>query len=123
MPYLTELQTIEAAGIPTIEYRTQPEVTEQRLITIEFEPPAINDEYLVKQPAFVFGDIVIIKQQWEDYFLNQLDTDELDTFTICAMELIEPKNQSGQPIEYPAGNMGFVVPMNQENWFGWKNMN
>ena len=106
MPYSTEIQTIEAAGIPTIEYRTQPEVDEQRLITIEFTPPATNDEYLVKQPGFVFGDIVIIKQQWEDYFLNQMDTDELDSFTICGMELIEPRNLSGQPIDYPYWQYG-----------------
>ncbi len=106
MAYSTEIQTIEAAGIPTTEYRTQPEVSEQRLITIEFTPNATNDEYLVKQPEFVFGDIVIIKQQWEDYFINRMDTNELDTFTICGMELIEPRNQSGQLIDYPYWQYG-----------------
>ena len=106
MPYSTEIQTIEAAGIPTIEYRTQPEVDEQRLITIEFTPNVTNDEYLVKQPEFVFGDTVIIKEQWDNCFLNQLDTEGLDTFTVCAMELIEPKNPSGQLIDHPFWQYG-----------------
>ncbi len=106
MSYQTEIQTIEAAGIPITEYRTQPEVYEQRLITIEFTPPVINDEYLVEQPGFVFGDTVIIKQQWEDYFINQMDTDELDSFTVCGMVLIELKNELGQPIDYPYWKYG-----------------
>ncbi len=106
MPYFTEIQTIEAFGIPTIEYRTQPEVDEQRLITIEFTPFGINDEYLVEQPEFVFGDTVIIKEQWDNCFLNQLDTEGLDTFTVCAMELVEPKNKSGQPSEQPNWQYG-----------------
>lgn len=106
MPYSTEIQTIEAAGIPAVEYRTQPEVGEQRLITIEFTPNATSDEYLVEQPEFVFGDIIVIKQQWEHCFLNQMDTEDLDTFTICGMELIEPKNQSGQMIDYPYWKYG-----------------
>ena len=106
MAYQTEIQTIEAAGLPVIEYRNQPELYEQRLITIEFTPPAINDEYLVEQPGFVFGDIVIIKEHWNNCLINRLDTEELDTFTVCAMELIEPKNQSGQPIDYPYWHYG-----------------
>lgn len=106
MPYSTEIQTIEAAGIPTVEYRTQPQVGEQRLITIEFTPNATNDEYLVEQPEFVFGDIIIIKQQWENCFLNQLDTEDLDIFTICGMELIEPKNKQGQMIAQPYWKYG-----------------
>ncbi len=106
MPYSTEIQTIEAAGIPVIEYRNQPELYEQRLITIEFTPDVNNDEYLVEQPGFVFGDTVIIKEHWDNCFINRLSTDELDTFTVCAMELIEPKNQSGQPIDYPYWHYG-----------------
>jgi len=62
MTYITEIQTIEAFGIPATEYQTQPELGEQRLITIEFKPPATNDEYMVEQPSFVFGDIVILRQ-------------------------------------------------------------
>ena len=100
MAYLTEIQTIEAAGVPVIEYRTQPKIDEQRLITIEFTPNATNDKYLVKQPEFVFGDSVIIKEQWSHCFLNQLDTEGLDTFTVCAMELIEPKNNLDQPSDH-----------------------
>ena len=106
MPYFTEIQTIEAAGIPVIEYRTQPEIDEQRLITIEFIPPGINDKYLVEQPEFVFGDTVIIKEQWSHCFLNQLDTEELDTFTVCAMELVEPKNNLDQPSARPYWKYG-----------------
>ncbi len=106
MPYFTEIQTIETAGIPTIEYRTQPEIDEQRLITIEFTPPATNEEYLVKQPEFVFGDTVIIKEQWSHCFLNQLDTEGLDTFKVCAMELVEPKNNLGQPSDRPYWKYG-----------------
>ena len=106
MTYITEIQTIEAFGIPATEYRTQPQVEEQQLITIEFTPPGINDEYLVEQPEFVFGDTVIIKEQWDNCFLNQLDTEELDTFTVCAMELVEPKNQLGQPSEQTYWNYG-----------------
>ena len=106
MAYFTELQTIEAAGIPVTEYRSFPEVEEQQLITIEFTPNVTSDEYLVKQPGLVFGDTVIIREHWDNCFLNQLNTEELDTFTICAMELIEPKNQSGQLIARPYWRYG-----------------
>ena len=84
MSYLTEIQTIEAAGILVTEYRNQPEVYEQRLITIEFTPDVNNDEYLVEQPSFVFGDTVIIKEHWDNCFINRLSTDELDTFRDCS---------------------------------------
>ncbi len=106
MPYSTEIQTIEAAGALVTEYRTKPEVDEQRLITIEFKPPVTNDEYMVEQLSFVFGDIVILKEQWNNCYLNKLDTDEIATFTICAMELVEPKNQLGQLIDYPYWRYG-----------------
>ena len=119
MPQLTEIQTIEAAGIPVTEYRTQPELGEQQLITIEFTPNVTDDEYLVKQPGFVFGDIVIIKQQWEHCFLNGLDTDGLDSFTISAMELVEPKNELGQIIDYPYWNYGIrcIDGTKEMTWF------
>ena len=106
MPYITEIQTIEAAGIPVIEYRTQPQIDEQRLITIEFTPNVTNDEYLIEQPEFVFGDTVIIKEQWSHCFLNQLDTEGLDTFTVCAIELVEPKNNLEQPSDHPYWQYG-----------------
>jgi ethanolamine utilization cobalamin adenosyltransferase len=114
MTYLQEIQTIEAAGIPTVEYRTQPQVDEQQLITIEFTPNATNDEYLIEQPEFVFGDIIVMKQQWENCFLNKLDTENLDTYTICGMELVEPKNQSGQMIDYPYWKYGMGAKRKSE---------
>ena len=106
MPYSTEIQTIEAAGALVTEYRTQPEVGEQRLITIEFKPPVTSDEYMVEQPSFVFGDTVILREHWDNCYLNKLDTDEIATFTICGMELVEPKNQLGQLIDYPYWKFG-----------------
>ena len=106
MTYLTEIQTIEAAGALVTEYQTQPEVGEQRLITIEFTPPATNDEYQVEQPGFVFGDTVILREHWDNCYINKLDTDEIATFTICAMELVEAKNQLGQLIDYPFWKYG-----------------
>ena len=106
MSYITEIQTIEAFGIPATEYQTQPEVGEQRLITIEFKPPVTNGEYMVEQPSFVFGDIVVLRQEWDNCYLNQLDTDEIATFTVCGMELVETKNQVGQLIDYPYWKLG-----------------
>ena len=89
----SEIQTIEAFGIPATEYQTQPEVEEQRLITIEFTAPATNDEYMVEQPGFVFGDIVVLREHWDNCYLNQLDTEEIKTLRGLQRRLKSKCNQ------------------------------
>ena len=73
----TEIQTIEAGGMPYTEYRAQPEVDEEILITIEFTPPiqSFDVEYSYSQPRFRFGDMVATKQQWEHCLLHHLNPD------------------------------------------------
>jgi hypothetical protein len=100
-----EVQTIEAFGISYPETRYYPEPTENepQLITIEFKPHTHSmDEYSYSHPRFVFGDVVVLKDQWEYCQENQVEPDsELDIFRICAMELIERRSKSGRLTSAP----------------------
>ena len=105
----TEIQTIEAFGMPYTEYRAQPEVDEEILITIEFTPPiqSFDVEYSYSQPRFRFGDMVATKQQWEHCLLNHLNPDtELDLFRICAMELVDSLSPSEELLSQPYWQYG-----------------
>ncbi|MGK7894933.1 MAG: hypothetical protein AB4372_15265 [Xenococcus sp. (in: cyanobacteria)] len=63
----TEIQTIEASGIPYLEYRPQPEVAEDVIITIEFtpKPQSPSSEHHYSHPEFRFGDLVATRANWE----------------------------------------------------------
>ena len=63
----TEIQTIEANGVPYVEYRAEPEIDEEVIITIEFTPQqqSWDSDYQYSQPQFIFGDMVATKQQWQ----------------------------------------------------------
>lgn len=98
MTYAYEVQTIEAQGVPYVEFRHEAEPTETQIITIEFSPQNYPlDDYTYSQPLFVFGELVALREQWECCQQNQLDpNEELDWFKVCAMELIEPQSKSGR---------------------------
>ncbi|NJO93361.1 MAG: hypothetical protein HC820_01475 [Hydrococcus sp. RM1_1_31] len=101
----TEVQTVEAFGIsyPEIRYYPEPTEVEEPLITIEFKPKTHPlDDYSYSHPRFVFGDLVVFKDQWE-YCLEHPDdsSEELEFFRICAMELVAPKSESGRLTEAP----------------------
>ncbi len=67
MTYLQEIQTVEASGIPYLEYRPQPEVTEDLIITSEFtpKPQSPDSEYHYSQPEFRFKNLFATKTNWE----------------------------------------------------------
>jgi hypothetical protein len=95
-------QTIEALGIPYVEYGYDEPEVEQR-IQIEFTPRTHRlDDYAVPEPAFTFCEEVALGAQY-DYCLEQnLDlSEELDTFYICALELVECRSQNGVLTDKP----------------------
>ncbi len=104
----TEIQTISAGGIPYTEYRAEPEIDEEVIITIEFTPQqqSWDSEYQYSQPEFVFGDMVATKQQWEHCQTNHLPDTELDLFRICAMELVESLTPNGELLSQPYWKYG-----------------
>jgi hypothetical protein len=100
-----EVQTIEAFGIPYTETRYYPEPSEvePQLITIEFKPKTHPlDDYCYSQPRFVFGDVVVLKKQWDYCQDHPVKPDEeLDIFRICVMELVERRSPSGRLTSAP----------------------
>jgi hypothetical protein len=95
-------QTIEAFGIPYVEYDySEPEV-EQR-ICIEFTPPAHHlDEYAIPDPAFTFCEEVAVREQYDHCLKNNIDFSEgLDVFRISALELVERRSKSGVLTDAP----------------------
>ena len=86
-----------------LEYRPQPEVDEDIIITIEFTPEAQSpdSEYQYTQPEFRFGDIVATRQDWKHCYKHSLPESELETFRICAMELVDSLTPSGELLSQP----------------------
>ncbi|MDJ0648253.1 MAG: hypothetical protein QNJ60_06045 [Xenococcaceae cyanobacterium MO_188.B19] len=108
MTYLQEIQTIEANGIPYVEYRPQREIEEDVIITIEFTPKqqTPGSEYHYSQPEFRFNDLVATRQDWEHCYKHRLPETELDTFRISAMELVDNLTPSGQLLSQPRWKYG-----------------
>ncbi len=104
----TEIQSISAGGIPYTEYRAEPEIEEELIITIEFTPKeqSWDSEYQYSQPEFVFNDLVTTKQQWEHCYKHRLPETELDTFRICAMELVDFLTPNGELLSQPRWKYG-----------------
>ena len=98
-----EVQTLEAFGMPYVEYRFEPEASDIPIITIEFQPQVHpNDEYNYPHPLYVFGDIVALRQQWEHCQEHGINPDEeMDYYRICALELVEHKSKSGRLTDAP----------------------
>ena len=99
----TTIQTIEASGIPYVEYRPEPEVKEDLIITIEFtpKPQTPGSDYQYTQPEFRFGDLVATRQDWEHCYKHRLPETELETFRICAMEMVDSLTPSGELLSQP----------------------
>ena len=76
---------------PTVSVRNQ----ERTLITIEFAPKIHPDEteHTYEHPQFVFGERVTIGGTSFHY--------PPEVFTVCALELIESKTQSGKLLNQP----------------------
>ena len=104
----TEIQTIEAAGVPYVEYRAEPEIDEDIIITIEFTPKkqSWDSEYQYSQPQFIFGDMVATKQQWEHCQKYHLPDNQLDLFCVCAMELVDSLTPNGELLSHPRWKYG-----------------
>ncbi len=108
MTYLQEIQRIEASGIPCVEYRPEPEVNEDLIITIEFTPKqqSPGSEYHYSQPEFRFNDLVATRAGWEHCYKHHLPETELETFRICAMELVDSLTPSGELLSQPRWKYG-----------------
>ena len=108
MTYLQEIQTIEAAGVPYVEYRPEPEIDEDVIITIEFTPPkqSPDSEYYYPQSQFRFRDLVTTKQQWEHCKKYRLPETELQLFRVSDMGLVENLTPSGQLLSQPYWRYG-----------------
>ncbi len=104
----TKIQTIEANGVPYVEYRAEPDFDEDIIITVEFTPnkQSPDSEYYYSQPEFVFNDLVTTKQQWEHIYKYHLPESELDLFRICAMELVDFLTPSGELLSQPRWKYG-----------------
>ncbi len=104
----TEIQSISAGGIPYTEYRAEPEIDEEVIITIEFTPKeqSWDSEYQYSQPEFVFNDLVTTKQQWEHSYKYRLPETELDTSRVCAIELVDSLTPSGELLSQPRWKYG-----------------
>ena len=104
----TKIQTIEANGVPYVEYRAEPDFDEDIIITVEFTPnkQSPDSEYYYSQPEFVFNDLVTTKQQWEHIYKYHLPESELDLFRICAMELVDSLTPNGELLSQPRWKYG-----------------
>jgi hypothetical protein len=102
MTHLKEVQTVEAAGIPRTEYRYYPEPEDVELITLEFT--VCQESYAYSHPQFTFRQLVATKEQWQD---QQDHPDrELDLLSICALELVEPRDHQGELTRAPHWRYG-----------------
>jgi hypothetical protein len=113
-------QTVEAFGIPYVEYDySEPEV-EQR-IRIEFTPRTHHlDDYAIPQPAFTFCEEVAIAEQYDNCVQNNINPiDELDTFRICALELVEARSKCGILTDAPHWRYGirYARGTRELTWF------
>ena len=108
MTYLQEIQTIEANGIPYVEYRPQREIEEDVIITIEFTPKqqTPGSEYHYSQPEFRFNDLVATRADWEHCYKHRLPETELETFRICAIEMVDCLTPSGELLSQPRWKYG-----------------
>ncbi len=90
-------QTVEAFGMPYTEYRSQPEEIPE-IITVEFYPKNHPlSEYTYPHPKFVFTEKVVIREQYEYCLENQINlAEELNSYPIKAMELVENKLSNGR---------------------------
>ncbi|WP_013325674.1 hypothetical protein [Gloeothece verrucosa] len=82
-----ETQTVQVAGIPRIEYRTQPQ--EKTQICIGFTPAFHDGDYGYSQPKFVWGQEVAIASEYEKAIAAGT-TSELNLYRIKAIQLVEP---------------------------------
>ena len=121
MTHATEIQAIEAFGIPYVETRYQQEVDERQLITIEFEPPIHpSDDYGYSHPQFTFLEAVAIREQLEDCLNNKLDLAEhLELYEITAIESIAPRTPEGRLTKAPHWSYGLRCPIGTQElvWF------
>ncbi|MEM8780333.1 MAG: hypothetical protein AAGF26_15975 [Cyanobacteria bacterium P01_G01_bin.49] len=81
-------QTLNCQGIPTVEYRIEPDIPTQ--LSLNFIPTYPYDDYAYSEPKFVFCQQVILAKQWKHCQKYQLTfKDECQVYRICAMELVE----------------------------------
>ena len=87
----TEIQRLECQGLPTLEYRAEPDVIAiPERIQFDFSPRFPHDQYAYNPPKYVFCEQVILISQWLECQENQYDFfDIYETYHISALELIE----------------------------------
>jgi hypothetical protein len=104
-----ESQTLDCQGIPTVEFRVNPEIPQK--ILIEFTPQFPFDDYAYDDPKFVFGTEVIIAKQWLSCQENLLDfLERYEVYRVAALDLIEISltgNRLYEPPHWRYGIRGF----------------
>ncbi len=87
----TEIQRLECLGLPTIEYRAEPdEIPIPERIQFDFIPQFPSDQYGYSNPRFVYCEEVVLASQWLFCQEQQYNFfDEHEVYRICALELEE----------------------------------
>ena len=104
----TEIQHLECLGIPTTEYRTEPDnIRIPERIQFDFIPRFPYDQYPYSEPKYVYCEEVLLASQWLECQENQDDFfDIYETYHICALELIEYTMTSDRLYEAPSWRYG-----------------
>jgi hypothetical protein len=100
MQYLA--QTVEAGGMLYDEYRYAPEVEEDPIV-IAFKPKTHPlEDYGYDAPRFVPTDTVYLREQVERCAANGADPkEELETYRVVGLQLVEYLSSSGRLTEAP----------------------
>ncbi len=103
-----EVQRIECQGIPTIEYRTEPDdIAIPQRIKFDFVPRFPYDQYAYSEPRYVYCEKVVLASQWQESQKNQYDFfDIYETYHISALELIEYTMGGDRLYEAPSWKYG-----------------
>lgn len=104
----TEIQRLECQGLPTIEYRAEPdEIAIPERIQFDFSPRFPYDQYPYSEPKYVYCEEVVLASQWHQCQDNQYNFfDEHEVYRICALELIEYSMTGDRLYEPPSWKYG-----------------
>jgi hypothetical protein len=120
MTYTAEIQTVEAHGIPTTEYRVAPDL-EPQIITIEFYPPSHpDDEFDYPHPKFKFWEEVARVDDWGYCLDENLNPDEeINIYQVCALHLVANRTNTGLLREPPYWLYGVCLSQGSQKvrWF------
>ncbi|EAZ88620.1 hypothetical protein [Crocosphaera chwakensis] len=117
----TQIQRLECQGIPTIEYRAEPdEIPIPQRIQFDFVPRFPYDQYAYSEPRYVFCEEVVLASQWHECQKNQDDFfDIYETYRISTLDLVEYTMTGDRLYEAPYWRFGIrgVKGKHEISWF------